>query len=225
MASMVADSFLAKTIYGRGSCYQLTHSRWVEDVSAFKGNWVEHWHHTQSNPLLNSDLLAFHIVYFIQAQLLQNSDWTRFLENLTKRGFLNEIQSQLLFGLEAKTHSICLLHYHSRIPILSVSTSAGLDGLLRRLAQTLISEAAKLLVSMQLSSHDCCIAHLQLQLGTGMSKEAFTGAGPVAEWLSLRAPLWRPRVSSVWILGADLTPLIKPCSGSIPHSRTRSTYS
>ena len=36
------------------------------------------------------------------------------------------------------------------------------------------------------------------------------GAGPVAEWLSSHAPLWRPRVSLVEILGADLALLIRP---------------
>ena len=49
-------------------------------------------------------------------------------------------------------------------------------------------------------------------------------AGPVAKWLSLSTPLWRPRRSVVWILGVDLGPLIKPCWGSVPHSRTRKTY-
>ena len=37
------------------------------------------------------------------------------------------------------------------------------------------------------------------------------GASPVAKWLSSRAPLRRPRVSPVWILGADMAPLIMPC--------------
>ena len=37
------------------------------------------------------------------------------------------------------------------------------------------------------------------------------GAGPVAEWLSLRTLLWWPRVSLVRILGADMEPLIRPC--------------
>ena len=35
-------------------------------------------------------------------------------------------------------------------------------------------------------------------------------AGPVAEWLSLRTLLRRPRVSLVWILGEDMAPLIRP---------------
>ena len=37
------------------------------------------------------------------------------------------------------------------------------------------------------------------------------GAGPVAKWLSLHAPLRQPRVSLVRILGVDMAPLIKPC--------------
>ena len=46
----------------------------------------------------------------------------------------------------------------------------------------------------------------------------------VAEWLSSRTVLRWPRVSSVRILGADLALLIRPCCGSLPHSRTRRTY-
>ena len=37
------------------------------------------------------------------------------------------------------------------------------------------------------------------------------GAGLVAEWLRLHAPLRQPRVSLVRILGADMALLIKPC--------------
>ena len=33
----------------------------------------------------------------------------------------------------------------------------------------------------------------------------------LAKWLDWRAPLLGPRVSLVWILGADLAPLIRPC--------------
>ena len=36
------------------------------------------------------------------------------------------------------------------------------------------------------------------------------GAGPVDKWLRSRAPLWRPRVLLVWILGVDMAPLIRP---------------
>ena len=50
------------------------------------------------------------------------------------------------------------------------------------------------------------------------------GAGPMAHWLSSCAPLWRPRVSPVSVLGADLAPLIRPRWGSISHSKTRRTY-
>ena len=42
-------------------------------------------------------------------------------------------------------------------------------------------------------------------------KPASPGAGLVAEWLSPRAPLQRPTVSPVWILGADVAPLLRPC--------------
>ena len=50
------------------------------------------------------------------------------------------------------------------------------------------------------------------------------GAGPVAKWLSPRAPLQQPRVSQVRILGVDMAPLIKPCWGSIPHATSRSIH-
>lgn len=39
----------------------------------------------------------------------------------------------------------------------------------------------------------------------------FSGAGPVAKWLSSHAPLLQPRVSQVQTLGKDLAPLIRPC--------------
>ena len=35
------------------------------------------------------------------------------------------------------------------------------------------------------------------------------GTGPVAKWLSLCSPLRQPRVSLVWILGAEMAPLIR----------------
>ena len=38
-------------------------------------------------------------------------------------------------------------------------------------------------------------------------KFAEFGAGSVAEWLSSLAPLRQPRV---WILGADMVPLVRP---------------
>ena len=44
-------------------------------------------------------------------------------------------------------------------------------------------------------------------------------ASPMAKWLrSLCPPLQWPRVSLVWILGADTALLIRPCWGSVPHS-------
>ena len=50
------------------------------------------------------------------------------------------------------------------------------------------------------------------------------GADPVAEWLSLHVLLQRPRVSLVRILGTDMTPLIKPRWGGVPHATTRRTH-
>ena len=41
---------------------------------------------------------------------------------------------------------------------------------------------------------------------TRMAKKK-CGAGSVAEWLSSRTPLRQPRV---WILGADVAPLVRP---------------
>ena len=35
-------------------------------------------------------------------------------------------------------------------------------------------------------------------------------SGPMAKWLSLRAPLRWPRVLLVWILGADMALLVRP---------------
>ena len=55
-------------------------------------------------------------------------------------------------------------------------------------------------------------------------KHREAGAGPVAQWLSSRTPLWQPRVLLVQILGADLAPLIRPCLGGGPHSTTRGTH-
>ena len=46
----------------------------------------------------------------------------------------------------------------------------------------------------------------------------------MVEWLSLLVALRLLRVSPVRILGADMAPLIRPCSGSVPHSTTRRTY-
>ena len=56
------------------------------------------------------------------------------------------------------------------------------------------------------------------------SKNSPEWAGPMANWLSLSAPLRQPRVSPVQTLGADMAPLIKPCRGGIPHATTRRTH-
>ena len=45
----------------------------------------------------------------------------------------------------------------------------------------------------------------------------------MAEWLNLCAPLQRPRVSLVRILGANMAPLIGPRWGSVPHATTKNT--
>ena len=46
---------------------------------------------------------------------------------------------------------------------------------------------------------------------SGLSKNTGLGAGPMAESLSSRVPLWWPRVSRVHILGTDMALLIRPC--------------
>ena len=46
--------------------------------------------------------------------------------------------------------------------------------------------------------------------GVYVYKIFYAEAGPMAEWLSLPALLWQPRVLPVWILGADVAPLIGP---------------
>ena len=50
------------------------------------------------------------------------------------------------------------------------------------------------------------------------------GAGPAAEWLNLLTPLWRPRVSLVRILGANMALLVSQHWGSVPHATTRRTH-
>ena len=52
----------------------------------------------------------------------------------------------------------------------------------------------------------------------------FSGARPVAEWLSSHAPLWWPRVLPVQILGVDMAPFIKPSWGGVPYITTRGTH-
>ena len=68
------------------------------------------------------------------------------------------------------------------------------------------------------------LTELHIGLYTSRLKCYKTGAGPVAEWLSSCAPLLRPRVSLVWILGTDMAPLIRPRWGSIPCATTRWTH-
>ena len=54
--------------------------------------------------------------------------------------------------------------------------------------------------------------------GTTAYQNWLLRAGSVAEWLSSRALLRRPRVQ---ILGVDMAPLIRPCWGGVPHPTTR----
>ena len=60
--------------------------------------------------------------------------------------------------------------------------------------------------------------------GTNVIKTNVSGTSPVVQQLSFHIPLWWPRVSPVWIPGADMAPLIKPCWGGVPHSTTRRTH-
>ena len=53
--------------------------------------------------------------------------------------------------------------------------------------------------------------------------KSILGVGPVAEWLGPCTPFWQPKFLPVWILAADMSPLIKPCWGSIPHGTTGRT--
>ena len=47
-------------------------------------------------------------------------------------------------------------------------------------------------------------------------KKEGTGAGLVAQWLSVHILLWWPRIHWFWILGADMAPLVKPCCARCP---------
>ena len=57
---------------------------------------------------------------------------------------------------------------------------------------------------------DARISHCEVALSLFKTNKHL-GAGPVAELLNSYALLWRPRVSLVWILGADMPPLLRPC--------------
>ena len=50
------------------------------------------------------------------------------------------------------------------------------------------------------------------------------GDGPMAEWVSLRTQLQRPRVRQFGSWAQTHVLFIKPCCGSIPPRRTRMTY-
>ena len=55
-------------------------------------------------------------------------------------------------------------------------------------------------------------------------KRGYAGAGPVAEWLSLRALLQAAQCFVGLNPGADMALLTKPRWGSIPHATTRRTH-
>ena len=68
--------------------------------------------------------------------------------------------------------------------------------------------------------------HFQIQVRNQKDEiNTITWAGPVAEWLSSRAPLRRPRDSLVQILGEDMAPLHRPRWGGVPDATTRRTHS
>ena len=51
-----------------------------------------------------------------------------------------------------------------------------------------------------------------------------TRAGPRAKWLSSHTLLQQPRVLLVWILGADIALIIRPCGCGNPHATARRTH-
>ena len=50
---------------------------------------------------------------------------------------------------------------------------------------------------------------IETEVETVYFKNSNPGAGPVAELLTLHAPLWRSRVLPVRMLGTDIAPLLK----------------
>ena len=65
---------------------------------------------------------------------------------------------------------------------------------------------------LNVSVRDSCGGQEVRGRSPGNDDKNLNGGGcPVAEWLSLRSPLQRPRVSLVQILGTDIAPLIKLC--------------
>ena len=66
--------------------------------------------------------------------------------------------------------------------------------------------------------------HLAARMAVNTVKIWGFRAGPVAKWLSSRTPLLWPSVSLVRILGADMTPLARPCWGGVPRGTNRRTY-
>ena len=46
----------------------------------------------------------------------------------------------------------------------------------------------------------------------------------MAEWLTSRTMFQQPQVLQVWLLGANMAPLVKPCCGGVPRTTTRGTH-
>ena len=71
----------------------------------------------------------------------------------------------------------------------------------------------------------------QFQTVVSKYKQIFWGGwsgrpcGRVVKFTHSASPLKQPRVSQVQILGADMTPLVRPWWGGVPHATTRRTHS
>ena len=89
--------------------------------------------------------------------------------------------------------------------------SNGLDKIRRQFSDFLDNKNVQILAEIFLGT--ILLYYIQYKIQT-------IGAGSVAEWLSLRAPL---RQSRVRILGADMAPLIRPRWGGVPHPTTSRT--
>ena len=93
-------------------------------------------------------------------------------------------------------------HIHTHTPIVYTNDWLGQDIPFYLFSvRTTYFPSLSLLVSFSHVTH--CVMSKVLFL-----QDIITGAGPLDEWLSSCAPLQRPRVSPIWILGADMVPLV-----------------